>query len=135
MADEHELVRRCLLRDPAAWRTLYDRHFGKVARLVHALGIVDGEADDLCQEIFIIVYRHLGRFRGEARLATWIHRLSTREAIRYAKRRRLKRALLDLWKRELTPTCRATGRRTRRPAASTWPSSSAGCRRSAGWRS
>src|SRR5688572_4540382 len=68
VADEHELVRRCLLRDPAAWRTLYERHFGKVARLVHALGIVDNEADDLCQEIFIIVYRHLGSFRGESRL-------------------------------------------------------------------
>jgi RNA polymerase sigma-70 factor, ECF subfamily len=104
VADEHELVRRCLLRDPAAWRRLYERHFGKVARLVHALGIVDSEADDLCQEIFLIVYRHLGSFRGEARLATWIHRLSTREAIRYAKRRRLKRALLDMWKRALPPT-------------------------------
>jgi RNA polymerase sigma-70 factor, ECF subfamily len=104
LADEHELVRRCLLRDPTAWRALYDRHFGKVARLVHALGIADGEADDLCQEIFIIVYRHLGSFRGESRLATWIHRLSTREAIRYAKRRRLKRALLDLWKRASIPT-------------------------------
>jgi RNA polymerase sigma-70 factor, ECF subfamily len=104
VADEQELVRRCLLRDAAAWRTLYERHFGKVARLIHALGIVDGEADDLCQEIFIIVYRHLGSFRGEARLATWIHRLSTREAIRYAKRRRLKRALIDMWKRALTPT-------------------------------
>jgi RNA polymerase sigma-70 factor, ECF subfamily len=103
VADEHELVRRCLLRDPAAWRKLYERHFGKVARLVHALGINDGEADDLCQEIFLIVYRHLGSFRGEARLATWIHRLSTREAIRHAKRRRLKRALIDVWKRALSP--------------------------------
>ena len=64
VADEHELVRRCLLRDPTAWRTLYDRHFGKVARLVHALGIVDSEADDLCQEIFLIVYRHLGSLPG-----------------------------------------------------------------------
>ena len=103
VADEQELVRRCLLRDAAAWRTLYDRHFGKVARLVHVIGIVDGEADDLCQEIFLIVYRHLGSFRGEARLATWIHRLSTREAIRYAKRRRLKRALLEIWQRSSVP--------------------------------
>jgi RNA polymerase sigma-70 factor, ECF subfamily len=102
-ADEQELVRRCLLRDPAAWRALYDRHFGKVARLVHALGITDSEADDLSQEIFLIVYRHLGSFRGEARLATWIHRLATREAIRHAKRRRLKRALIDMWRRALSP--------------------------------
>ena len=103
VADEQELVRRCLGSDPAAWRALYDRHFGKVARLVRALGIVDGEADDLCQEIFLIVYRHLNGFRGDARLSTWIHRLATREAIRYAKRRRMKRALLELLRRAEQP--------------------------------
>ena len=103
VADEQELVRRCLASDPVAWRTLYDRHFGKVARLVRALGIVDGEADDLGQEIFLIVYRHLNSFRGEARLSTWIHRLATREAIRYAKRRRMKRALLELLRRAEQP--------------------------------
>jgi RNA polymerase sigma-70 factor, ECF subfamily len=103
-AQELELVRRCLQRDGGAWRVLYERHFGKVARLVHAVGINDGEADDLCQEIFLIVYRHLGSFRGESRLSTWIHRLSAREAIRHAKRRRVKRALLDMWKRALAPS-------------------------------
>ena len=102
--EELELVRRCLERDTAAWRTLYDRHFARVARLVRALGVVDGEADEICQEVFLIVYRHLRSFRGEARLATWIHRLATREALRHAKRRRMKRALLDLFSRAERPT-------------------------------
>src|SRR5215207_5117045 len=70
---------------------------------MRALGILDGEADDLCQEIFLIIYRHLGSFRGEARLGTWIHRLATREAIRHAKRRRMKRARLELLKRTEQP--------------------------------
>jgi RNA polymerase sigma-70 factor (ECF subfamily) len=100
---ERELVRRCLARDGLAWRALYERHFDKVLRLVHALGIVDAEADDLCQEIFLIIYRHLRSFRGEARLATWIHRLATREAFRHAKRRRMRRALVQLLAREQPP--------------------------------
>jgi RNA polymerase sigma-70 factor (ECF subfamily) len=98
-AAERELVRRCLAQDATAWRALYDRHFGKVMRLVHALGIADTEADDLCQEIFLIIYRHLRSFRGEARLGTWIHRLATREAIRHARRRRMRRALVNLLSR------------------------------------
>lgn len=102
--EELELVRRCLERDAAAWRTLYDRHFARVARLVRALGVADGEADEICQEVFLIVYRHLRSFRGEARLATWIHRLATREALRHAKRRRMKRALLELFGRAERPT-------------------------------
>jgi RNA polymerase sigma-70 factor (ECF subfamily) len=95
-AAERALVTRCLAQDASAWRTLYERHWNNVARLVHALGILDGEADDLCQEIFLIVYRHLRSFRGEARLGTWIHRLATREAIRHAKRGRVRRSLLAL---------------------------------------
>jgi RNA polymerase sigma-70 factor (ECF subfamily) len=100
---ERELVRRCLAQDAAAWRALYDRHFTKVLRLVHALGIADGEADDLCQEIFLIIYRHLRSFRGEARLGTWIHRLATREAFRHVKRGRMRRALVSLLAREQPP--------------------------------
>jgi len=100
---EQELVRRCLAKDPLAWRALYERHYDRVARLVRAIGIVDGEADDLCQEIFLIVYRHLRSFRGEARLSTWIHRVATREAIRHAKRRRLRRAFSELLSRAEKP--------------------------------
>jgi RNA polymerase sigma-70 factor (ECF subfamily) len=102
-AAEHELVRRCLARDPAAWRALYEAHHARVARLVGALGILDGEAADLCQEIFLIVYRHLRGYRGEARLSTWIHRLATREAIRHARRGRARRALVRLLSREAPP--------------------------------
>jgi RNA polymerase sigma-70 factor (ECF subfamily) len=99
-AREREMVRRCVDGDTSAWRTLYDRHFPDVERLVASLGIVDAEADDICQEIFVIIYRNLARFRGEARLSTWIYRLATREAIRYARRRRLVRGLTDLFARD-----------------------------------
>ncbi len=102
-AMDRALVDRCLARDTAAWRALYDAHHARVARLIAALGIVDGEADDVCQEIFIIVYRHLRTFRGEARLSTWIHRLATRHALRHAKRRRLRRALMDVLVRAAPP--------------------------------
>jgi RNA polymerase sigma-70 factor, ECF subfamily len=82
---ERELVRRCLAHDPEAWRALYVRHFGHVATMVerHA---ADADFDDLCQEIFLIVFRHLRTFRGEGRLRAWIERLAAREAIRSAKR-------------------------------------------------
>jgi RNA polymerase sigma-70 factor, ECF subfamily len=97
---EREMVRRCVDGDTTSWRTLYDRHFPDVERLVASLGIMDSEADDVCQEIFLIIYRNLARFRGEARLSTWIYRLATREAIRYARRRRLMRGLAELFSRE-----------------------------------
>lgn len=97
---EREMVKRCVEGDMSAWRALYDRHFPDVERLVRSLGILDAEADDICQEIFVIIYRNLARFRGEARLSTWIYRLATREAIRFARRRRLLRGLSELFARD-----------------------------------
>lgn len=97
---ERELVRQCVAGDTAAWRALYDRHFPPVERLVTALGVSGSEADDLCQEIFIIIHRYLPRFRGESRLGTWIYRLATREAIRFARKQRLRRAMAALFSRE-----------------------------------
>ncbi len=97
---ERDMVRRCVAGDTTAWRALYDKHFPDVERLVSSLGIVDSEADDICQEIFVIIYKNLARFRGEARLSTWIYLLATREAIRFARRRRLVRGLTELFARD-----------------------------------
>jgi RNA polymerase sigma-70 factor (ECF subfamily) len=101
---ERDMVRRCVDGDTTAWRALYDRHFPDVERLVASLGITDSEADDICQEIFVIIYRKLARFRGEARLSTWIYRVATREAIRFARRRRLVRGLTELFARDRAST-------------------------------
>ena len=100
---EEELVLRCQAGDGAAWRSLYDRYFPAIERLVLAVGVADAEADDLCQEIFLIVYRHLRSFRGEAQLSTWIHRIGVRETIRFARRRRLRQRLAQLCHRERQP--------------------------------
>lgn len=100
---ERDLVRDCVAGDQAAWRALYDRHYPDVDRLVNALGITDGERDDLCQEILLLIYRSLPRFRGEAQLGSWIYRLATREAIRFAKRRRLRKRLGEIFLRERKP--------------------------------
>lgn len=59
----------------AAFEALVRRHAGRVHRL--AAGTVGpGAADDVVQEVWISVYRHLSGFRGEAQLSTWLHRIT-----------------------------------------------------------
>jgi RNA polymerase sigma-70 factor, ECF subfamily len=84
---EREMIHQCVAGDPLACRALYQRYLAGVSRVVHQQGVAGVEADDLCQEIFLIVYRHLRNFRGEGRLRTWINRLASREAARFARRR------------------------------------------------
>ena len=97
---ERALVQACLTGDTAAWKQLYDKHFDMVSRLARSIGVHEAEADDLCQEIFVLVHRHLAKFRGEARLSTWIYKLTVRESIRFAKRRRWRKTMTDLFARE-----------------------------------
>jgi RNA polymerase sigma-70 factor (ECF subfamily) len=42
-------------------------------------------AQDLTQETFIAVWRDIGKFRGESRLSTWVHRVARNIALRHLK--------------------------------------------------
>ena len=98
-----ELVARCRRGDHTAWRALYDRHALTVYRFLAALGIPPGEREDACQDVFVAVYRSLARFRGEARLSTWIYRIAARHATRSGRRRRMRTMLANLLVREPPP--------------------------------
>jgi RNA polymerase sigma-70 factor (ECF subfamily) len=45
------------------------------------------DAEDALQETFLDVHRGLERFRGEARLSTWVYRIAVRAALRMRARR------------------------------------------------
>jgi RNA polymerase sigma-70 factor (ECF subfamily) len=73
---ERALIARCRSGDEAAVRELVDRFRDLVFALI-ARQIRDrSRAEDLAQEVFLRVYRALPYFRGEARLATWLYRIT-----------------------------------------------------------
>jgi RNA polymerase sigma-70 factor (ECF subfamily) len=49
----------------------------------------EGLADDLAQETFVQAWLHLAEFRGESRLATWLHRIALSRYLQHARRPRL----------------------------------------------
>ena len=46
-------------------------------------------ADDLAQETFVQAWLHLSEFRGDARLATWLHRIALTRFLQHARRPQL----------------------------------------------
>ena len=46
-------------------------------------------ADDLAQETFVQAWLHLREFRGDARFATWLHRIALSRWLQHARRPRL----------------------------------------------
>jgi RNA polymerase sigma-70 factor, ECF subfamily len=98
-----DMVSRCRQGDGGAWHALYDRYAPIVHRFLAAFGVPPEEREDACQEVFVAVYRSLARFRGEARLSTWIYRIAARHAARAGRRRRVRKMLSTLLVREPPP--------------------------------
>lgn len=77
---EGSLVERCVAGDEAAYTQLVAEHQRMVVQLaVNLLGDRD-EARDLAQDVFLRVFRTIGRFRGESGLRTWIYRIAVNQA-------------------------------------------------------
>jgi len=75
---DQALIARVLLSDDRrAFEQLLRRHQGMVrAQLGRLLHGDHAAADDLAQEVFLLAWRKLGQFRGNARFSTWLYRIA-----------------------------------------------------------
>jgi RNA polymerase sigma-70 factor (ECF subfamily) len=75
---DRALVTRVLLgNDRRAFEQLLRRHQGMVrAQLRRLLHGDEAAADDLAQETFLLAWRKLDQFRGEAKFSTWLYRIA-----------------------------------------------------------
>ena len=84
---DEELVARAQSGERAALPEIYRRHVDGVHRRLSRLIGPDPEREDLLQQVFIETFRSLARFRGEARFATYLYRVTTNIAYDHLKRR------------------------------------------------
>lgn len=76
MTDEEDLIVRAATGDTAAFRRLYERHKGDVARLVYRMLGARSDLEDVVQEVFVQVHKSLKDFRGQSKFSTWLHRVT-----------------------------------------------------------
>jgi RNA polymerase sigma-70 factor (ECF subfamily) len=76
-----ELARRVAGGDSAAFETMMRRHNRTLFRTARAILRDDAEAEDSLQEAYMQAYEAMGRFRGEAKLSTWLARIVANEAL------------------------------------------------------
>jgi RNA polymerase sigma-70 factor (ECF subfamily) len=87
-AEEAELVERARRNDAHAIRLIMQRHNRRLYRIARSILRDDSEAEDALQEAYVRAFSHLDRYRGEARLGTWMVRIVMNEALGRLRRRR-----------------------------------------------
>lgn len=85
---EQELVARAQKGDRAAFAALLREHQDEVYTLARRLVGDPHLASDVAQEALIRAWRALPRFRGEAKLSTWLYRITVNTAWTHKKRAR-----------------------------------------------
>jgi RNA polymerase sigma factor (sigma-70 family) len=88
-----DLVARAKHGDHAAFGELVDRHrIGAYRAAMAALGS-HAEAEDAAQDAFVLAWRRLGSFRGDASFRTWLLTITWHQAINR------RRSVVRWWKR------------------------------------
>ena len=74
--DEDRLVSHLKQGDEGAFRVLVRQYQDKAFRIAYAITLDREESLDIVQEVFLKVHQNIQTFKGEARLFTWLHRIT-----------------------------------------------------------
>jgi RNA polymerase sigma-70 factor, ECF subfamily len=83
-----DLLRRAQAGEEAAFGELMRTHYERVFRLVFSIVGNEPDARDVCQEVWLAVWRQLSGFRGDAKFTTWLHPIAVRRAVDHLRRQR-----------------------------------------------
>ncbi len=84
---------RLIQGDENAFRELVEEYRQMVFRTCMGVLHNSGDADDVTQEVFIEVFRSMGKFRADAKISTWLYRIALNKSLNFIRDNRKHRAL------------------------------------------
>lgn len=89
--NESRLVASLQAGEEWAYRLLVAHYKQRLFKLAYGIVQEEEEALDIVQDVFIKAFENIGRFRGQAKLSTWLHRITVNQSLNWKRR----------WKRRL----------------------------------
>jgi RNA polymerase sigma-70 factor (ECF subfamily) len=93
LRSDDSVIRRCIAGEDAAWRDLHRTLYPAAISFLRQMGVQPAEIDDVCQDVFVQVYRYLGRFQYRSQLTTWLYKICLSQSGRLRRRQKVARAL------------------------------------------
>jgi RNA polymerase sigma-70 factor (ECF subfamily) len=84
---EKQLAERLILGDPVAFREFVEAYKNRVYGLAYELTRNHADAEDVSQSVFIKVFRSIGTFQRDARLNSWLYRITVNAALDHLRKR------------------------------------------------
>lgn len=85
--DDASLIIQIRNGNSGALRFLVDKHKNLVWYMVLRMVNQSEDAEDLCQDVFLRVFREVKNFRGDAKLSTWIGSIAYNVCIDYLRKK------------------------------------------------
>lgn len=86
--DERALIERCQAGDRVAFERLYRTYVKDVYSMAMRMSGSPDIAEEVTQEVFISVYKNIGRFQFQSAFTTWLYRIVSRRAADFFRKRK-----------------------------------------------
>ncbi|GAA4449251.1 sigma-70 family RNA polymerase sigma factor [Nibrella saemangeumensis] len=88
MLDERALVEGCRKQNRAMQRQLYERFAGKLFVVCKRYTKDADDAEDVLQDAFVKIFRHIDSFRFESPLEVWLKRIVINTALKHIRKQK-----------------------------------------------
>ena len=82
MINENKIREACSSDRERGFKMLMNSFQVPIYNYIRRLVVSHEDAEDVLQEVFIRIFRHIDQFREESSLSTWIYQIATNESLR-----------------------------------------------------
>jgi RNA polymerase sigma-70 factor (ECF subfamily) len=90
---DNDLLQRVRRGDRAAMGDFLQQHQGRLFNVILRMVSNREDAAELTQDVLLKVVQHIGEYRGQAELTTWMTRIAMNEAISHLRKRKLRQTV------------------------------------------
>ena len=115
--DDNALALAAGAGDREAFAALIDRHYDRIFRFAWRLTGAADQAEDLAQDVAILLARRVRQFRGDAKFSTWLYQVVLNAARDAGRRRATRGKAMDRYAEDLD---RSRAEDRERAASAAW---------------
>ena len=93
MTNDREIIKKINAGDTTAFELIIENYKRLVYNIVFRMVQNTRDVEDLCQDVFVKVYRNLTSFQFQSKLSTWIAKIAHNQCINFLRKQKLN--LLD----------------------------------------